>query len=99
MIKNTHDTRVFRFPVGVDGRTPAPPTASRGPAARGDSPIPIDGKGVWYYHASSIGRKGLVRLFAPPPTRDETGGPSPDATVGERREAPTGRPVCYDGGY
>ena len=87
MIKNTHDTRVFRFPVDGNGRTPAPPTAARGPAARGDSPKSIDGKGVWYYHASSIGRKGLLRLFAPPPTRDETGGPSPDATVGERTGA------------
>ncbi len=93
MIKNTHDTRVFRFPVDVDGRTPAPPTAARGPAARGDSPIPIDGKGVWYYHASPIGRKGLVGLFAPPRTWDQTGAPSRDATVGERREASTGRPL------
>ncbi len=99
MIKNTRDTRVFRFPVDVDGRAPAPPTASRGLAARGDFLIPIDGKGVWYYHASPIGRKGLVRLFAPPRTWDETGAPSPDAAVGERREAPTARPVCYDIGY
>ncbi len=92
MIKNTRDTRVFRFPVDVDGRTPAPPKASRGPAIRGDSPIPIDGKGIWYYRASPIGRKGLVRLFAPPPTRDETGRPSPRVTVGERTGARIARP-------
>ncbi len=98
MIKNTRDTRVFRFPVDGYGRAPVPATASRGPAARGDSPIPIDGKGVWYYHASPIGRKGLARLFAPPRTWDQTGAPSPDAAQGERTGARIAAPVCYDSG-
>ncbi len=60
---------------------PAPPKVSRRPVVCGDFPIRRDG--IWYYHVSPIGRKELVRLFAPVLTRDGTGKPSPCVTVRE----------------